>query len=99
MIVKHANPCGVAVAETIEHAYAKALAADPVSAFGGVVVLNRAVGEELAGALAEPVRRGAVRPRLSPKALETLAAEGVAPHPRAHRAARASTRASATTGA
>ena len=42
VIVKHANPCGVAVADTIEEAYAKALAADPVSAYGGVVVLNRA---------------------------------------------------------
>src|SRR5690348_2985318 len=43
VIVKHANPCGVAVATTIEEAYAKALAADPVSAYGGVVVLTRAV--------------------------------------------------------
>ena len=40
VIVKHGNPCGVGVAETIEEAYEKALAADPVSAFGGVVVLN-----------------------------------------------------------
>ena len=88
VIVKHANPCGVAVAETIEDAYAKAVAADPVSAFGGVVVLNRPVGEELAGALAEPVRRGAVRSRLSPERARDARAEGVAPHPRAHRAAR-----------
>ena len=42
VIVKHANPCGVAVGATIEEAYARALAADPVSAYGGVVVLNRA---------------------------------------------------------
>ena len=41
VIVKHANPCGVAIAETIEDAYARALAADPVSAYGGVVVLNQ----------------------------------------------------------
>ena len=41
VIVKHANPCGVAVAATIEEAYAKALAGDPVSAYGGVVALNR----------------------------------------------------------
>jgi len=56
-IVKHANPCGVAVAATIEEAYAKALAADPVSAFGGVVVLNRpvsaALGISLAGQFVE----------------------------------------------
>jgi phosphoribosylaminoimidazolecarboxamide formyltransferase/IMP cyclohydrolase len=57
VIVKHANPCGVGVAETIEDAYAKALAADPVSAYGGVVVLNRAVtaalGEQLASQFVE----------------------------------------------
>ena len=52
VIVKHANPCGVAVAESIEEAYAKALAADPVSAYGGVVVVNRAVTAALAEALA-----------------------------------------------
>src|SRR5436305_6735903 len=47
-IVKHANPCGVSVAGSIEHAYERALAADPVSAYGGVVALNRPVSEELA---------------------------------------------------
>ena len=40
-IIKHANPCGVAVAETCLDAYKKALACDPVSAFGGIVALNR----------------------------------------------------------
>ncbi len=52
VIVKHANPCGVAVGATIEEAYDKALASDPVSAYGGIVVLNRdvegALGEKLA---------------------------------------------------
>ena len=72
VIVKHANPCGVAVAETIEDAYAKALAADPVSAFGGVVVLNRAVGEELAGALASQFVEVLFAPAFHRKALETL---------------------------
>jgi phosphoribosylaminoimidazolecarboxamide formyltransferase/IMP cyclohydrolase len=47
VIVKHVNPCGVALGTTIERAYELALAADPVSAYGGVVVLNRPVGEEL----------------------------------------------------
>jgi phosphoribosylaminoimidazolecarboxamide formyltransferase / IMP cyclohydrolase len=47
VIVKHANPCGVAVAATIEEAWERALAADPVSAFGCVAVLNRPVGAEL----------------------------------------------------
>src|SRR4029077_18779304 len=53
VIVKHANPCGVGVADTIEVAYEKALAADPVSAQGGVVVLTRAVSAALGEALAE----------------------------------------------
>ncbi len=48
VIVKHANPCGVSVAGSIEHAYERALAGDPVSAYGGVVALNRPVSEELA---------------------------------------------------
>ena len=47
VIVKHANPCGVAVAASIEDAYARALAADPISAYGGVVVLNQPVTAEL----------------------------------------------------
>jgi phosphoribosylaminoimidazolecarboxamide formyltransferase/IMP cyclohydrolase len=53
VIVKHANPCGAAVAPTIEEAYARALAGDPVSAYGGVVVLNRSVSAALGEALAE----------------------------------------------
>ena len=52
-IVKHANPCGVALGPTIEEAYAKAFAADPTSAFGGVVVFNKPVSNELARALSE----------------------------------------------
>jgi phosphoribosylaminoimidazolecarboxamide formyltransferase/IMP cyclohydrolase len=72
VIVKHANPCGVAVAETIEDAYAKALAADPVSAFGGVVVLTGAVGEELADALASQFVEVLFAPAFHRKALETL---------------------------
>jgi phosphoribosylaminoimidazolecarboxamide formyltransferase / IMP cyclohydrolase len=53
VIVKHANPCGVAIGATIEQAYERALAADPVSAFGMVVALNRPVGSELGRALAD----------------------------------------------
>jgi phosphoribosylaminoimidazolecarboxamide formyltransferase/IMP cyclohydrolase len=53
VIVKHANPCGVAVAATIDEAWTKALAADPVSAFGCVAVLNRTVGAELGTRIAE----------------------------------------------
>jgi phosphoribosylaminoimidazolecarboxamide formyltransferase/IMP cyclohydrolase len=52
-IVKHNNPCGCAVGETIEQAYDNALACDPESAFGGVVVLNRLVDRDLAERLSE----------------------------------------------
>jgi phosphoribosylaminoimidazolecarboxamide formyltransferase/IMP cyclohydrolase len=53
VIVKHANPCGVAVAATIEEAFARALASDPVSAFGMVCAVNRPIGPELGASLAE----------------------------------------------
>jgi len=53
VIVKHGNPCGVAVAATVEAAYERALAADPVSAFGCVLVLNRPVTEELGARIAQ----------------------------------------------
>ena len=53
VIVKHANPCGVAVGATIEEAYDKALASDPTSAYGGIVVLNREVDGPLGAKLAE----------------------------------------------
>ena len=52
VIVKHANPCGVAVAGTIEEAWERALAADPVSAFGCVALLNRPVFAELGARIA-----------------------------------------------
>jgi phosphoribosylaminoimidazolecarboxamide formyltransferase / IMP cyclohydrolase len=73
VITKHANPCGVGVAETIEGAYAKALAADPVSAFGGVVVVNGAVGEALATALAEQFVEVLFAPAFDAKARDVLA--------------------------
>ena len=53
VIVKHANPCGVAIGATAAEAYEKALASDPTSAYGGVVVLNREVDGALGAKLAE----------------------------------------------
>jgi len=50
-IIKHNNPCGAAVGTTVDHAFDRALAADPVSAFGGVMAFNRPVGRELADKL------------------------------------------------
>jgi phosphoribosylaminoimidazolecarboxamide formyltransferase/IMP cyclohydrolase len=52
VIVKHANPCGVAIGATIEEAYDKALSSDPTSAYGGVVVLNREVSTPVAEKIA-----------------------------------------------
>ena len=73
VIVKHANPCGVALGSTIHDAYAKALAADPLSAYGGVVVLNRPVGAELAKAIAGQFVEVLFAPGFDERALEALA--------------------------
>ena len=51
-IIKHANPCGVAQAATPAEAYEKALACDPLSAYGGVIALNRPLDEAVAAAIA-----------------------------------------------
>jgi len=72
VIVKHANPCGVGVAAGIEEAYEKALAADPVSAYGGVVAFNRPVGGALADRLVEHFLEVLIAPGYAPGALETL---------------------------
>lgn len=71
-IVKHANPCGIAVAETIALAYARAHACDPVSAYGGVVAANRAVDEEMATALARTFTEVVIAPDFREGALEIL---------------------------
>jgi len=52
-IIKHANPCGVAEAQTLHEAYRRALACDPVSAYGGIVALNRPLDAEAARAITE----------------------------------------------
>jgi phosphoribosylaminoimidazolecarboxamide formyltransferase / IMP cyclohydrolase len=72
VIVKHANPCGVAVGPTIDEAYVRALAADPVSAFGMVCVLNRPVGAELGERLAERFIDVLLAPDYEAAALEAL---------------------------
>jgi phosphoribosylaminoimidazolecarboxamide formyltransferase/IMP cyclohydrolase len=73
VIVKHANPCGVGVAETIEEAYERALAADPVSAYGGVVALNRAVTATLGELLAQQFVEVLFAPGFDEQAMEALA--------------------------
>ncbi len=75
VVVKHANPCGVAVAGTIDDAYGRAIAADPVSAFGCVLVLNRPVDGELARRIAEHFVEVLLAPELDDEALEVLQAK------------------------
>jgi phosphoribosylaminoimidazolecarboxamide formyltransferase / IMP cyclohydrolase len=72
VIVKHANPCGVGVGATIDEAYDKALASDPVSAYGGIVVLNRDVDEALGAKLAQQFVEVLFAPGYSDTALEML---------------------------
>ncbi len=74
-IVKHANPCGVAVGATIEEAYERALESDPMSAFGGVVALNRPVGAELGRRIAEQVVHVLFAPGYEEEALVPLRAK------------------------
>ncbi|MDQ3867688.1 MAG: bifunctional phosphoribosylaminoimidazolecarboxamide formyltransferase/IMP cyclohydrolase [Actinomycetota bacterium] len=71
-IVKHANPCGCALAADVEEAYAKALATDPVSAFGGVVAVNRRVESGLAARLVDQFVELLIAPGYTDEALETL---------------------------
>jgi phosphoribosylaminoimidazolecarboxamide formyltransferase / IMP cyclohydrolase len=73
VIVKHANPCGVAVADSIEEAYERAHAADPVSAYGGVVVLNGAVSADLGEALRKQFVEVLFAPGYDEQAMEALA--------------------------
>ena len=72
VIIKHANPCGVAVAGSIEEAYEKALAADPLSAFGMVCVMNRPVGAELGVQLATQFVDVLLAPDYDEAALDAL---------------------------
>ena len=71
-IVKHANPCGVAVGATIEEAYERAVAADPLSSYGGVVVLNRPVTATLGAQLADQFVEVLFAPGFDEAALEAL---------------------------
>jgi len=72
VIVKHANPCGVGIGATVEEAYDKALASDPTSAYGGVVVLNREVDGPVGAKLAEQFVEVLLAPGFSGDALAAL---------------------------
>ena len=71
-IIKHANPCGIAIDKKIADAYAKAHACDPVSAFGGVVAANCEVSVDMATALSEIFTEVVVAPSYAPGAVEIL---------------------------
>lgn len=71
-VVKHANPCGVAVAPQLAAAYRDALETDPLSAFGGIVGLNKPVDEETATEIAKIFTEVVVAPGFAPGALKIL---------------------------
>jgi len=75
VLVKHANPCGVASADTIEEAYELALAADPVSAYGCVMILNRPVEAALGARIAEHFVEVIQAPGYDDGALDALTAK------------------------
>jgi phosphoribosylaminoimidazolecarboxamide formyltransferase / IMP cyclohydrolase len=91
VIVKHANPCGVAEGADLVSAYRKALACDPTSAFGGIVALNRALDAETARAVTEIFTEVIIAPDATEEAIAIVAARrnlrlllaGSLPDPRA----------------
>ncbi len=72
VVIKHTNPCGAALAETIVDAYVRARATDPVSAFGSIVALNRNVDAKTAGELATTFLEAIVAPGFDGEALALL---------------------------
>ena len=75
VVIKHANPCGLAIATTIEDAYRNAHACDPLSAFGGVVALNREATVEMAHDLSEVFTEVLIAPSYEVGAIEILSAK------------------------
>jgi phosphoribosylaminoimidazolecarboxamide formyltransferase/IMP cyclohydrolase len=71
-IIKHTNPAGVALGQSLEEAYRRALETDPVSAFGGIVAFNRTVDEAAARALTEIFTEVVIAPDYSEAAVEVL---------------------------
>lgn len=72
-IIKHANPCGVATGADMLDAYNKALACDPVSAFGGIIALNRTLDAATAAKIIEIFSEVIIAPDIAPDALPVLA--------------------------
>ncbi|MGH6840792.1 MAG: bifunctional phosphoribosylaminoimidazolecarboxamide formyltransferase/IMP cyclohydrolase, partial [Methylocella sp.] len=74
-IIKHANPCGVAEADTLAKAYELALRCDPVSAFGGIIALNRKLDAEAAALIVKIFTEVIVAPEADDAAIELVAAK------------------------
>ncbi len=72
-IIKHANPCGVALGETLEAAYRGALACDPVSAFGGIVALNQTLDAATAAAITDIFTEVVIAPDADDEAVAAFA--------------------------
>ena len=72
VIVKHANPCGAALGESLVQAYEKALACDPLSAFGGIVAFNRPLDMATAAKAVEIFTEVIVAPSASPEAADII---------------------------
>ncbi|MCL4135021.1 UNVERIFIED_CONTAM: hypothetical protein GTU68_030315 [Idotea baltica] len=72
-IIKHANPCGVATGSTLLEAYGKALACDPVSAFGGIVALNQTLTAEMAEHILKVFTEVIIAPQIDEAAKAVLA--------------------------
>lgn len=97
-IIKHANPCGIAVGLDIAEAYRRAFATDPVSAFGGVVATNRMVSAEMAEAMRDVFTEVVIAPDFEPEALAMLGEKKnvrllrvAGPHPGRHAESRSIT--------
>ena len=73
VVIKHANPCGAAVADDIAEAYRRAHECDPVSAFGGIVAVNRMVTAAMAEAMADVFTEVLIAPEFEEAALALLA--------------------------
>ncbi len=71
-ILKHNNPCGLAIRSSLKHAYEAALEADPVSAFGGILIANRPIDQETAELIHELFCEVVIAPGFDSEALELL---------------------------
>ncbi len=72
VIVKHTNPCGTAIGATLEEAYARAYAADSVSAFGGIIAVNRVLNKATAEQIVETFMEAVIAPAFDEDAVEVL---------------------------